>query len=256
MAATLSFSHHSSNPLDRGSSDKLPNLSRFHDPTHSSDDPLHWDQDAQMREFVQHIESIHPAAGASIKNQMGKGPVKARRAEENFIDLDEDSSDDLELTVKLKPKGKKKGHERVEANEEYSEGEESDGVEEDAEDAEAEVEEEPSSADEDTSLSRKSADEQLEILAEIEDLERAVPELSDDYKLIDRLGTGTFSSVYKARDLNYHEKWYNAPWHGHHHISSSAYYQSAFRPSGSKVYVAVKRIYVTSSPERIRNEIS
>ena len=71
-----------------------------------------------------------------------------------------------------------------------------------------------------------------------------------------RLGTGTFSSVYKARDLHYHDKWYNTPWHGNHPPSSSAYYQSVPFPSGSKVYVAVKRIYVTSSPERIRNEIS
>ncbi|KAF9060312.1 kinase-like domain-containing protein, partial [Rhodocollybia butyracea] len=83
----------------------------------------------------------------------------------------------------------------------------------------------------------------------------AVPDLSTDYKLLDRLGTGTFSSVYKALDLHYQE-WYNIPWHGHHQTPSSAYYQSVPRPKGSKVFVAVKRIYVTSSPERIRNEIA
>jgi cell division control protein 7 len=48
----------------------------------------------------------------------------------------------------------------------------------------------------------------------------------------------------------------NTPWHGHHPPKSSAYYQSIRHPPNSKVYVAVKRIYVTSSPERIRNEIS
>ncbi|KAJ3806815.1 kinase-like protein [Lentinula aff. lateritia] len=113
-----------------------------------------------------------------------------------------------------------------------------------------------SSDDEENSLSRKPSEEQEEILAEIVDLEEAVPYLSADYKLLDRLGTGTFSSVYKALDLHYHDKWFNAPWHGHHHTSSSAHYQSLPRPPGTKVYVAVKRIYVTSSPERIRNEIS
>ncbi|KAJ4486500.1 kinase-like protein [Lentinula lateritia] len=115
---------------------------------------------------------------------------------------------------------------------------------------------ESSSDDEENSLSRKPSEEQEEILAEISDLEEAVPQLSADYKLLDRLGTGTFSSVYKALDLHYHDKWFNAPWHGHHHTSSSAHYQSLPRPPGTKVYVAVKRIYVTSSPERIRNEIS
>ena len=88
------------------------------------------------------------------------------------------------------------------------------------------------------------------------DLESAVPELTEDYKIIDRLGTGTFSAVYKAIDLGYHTKWDNSEWHGHHPPASSAYYQTAPHPPGSKVFVAVKRIYVTSGPERIRNEIS
>ncbi|KAJ3964045.1 kinase-like protein [Lentinula raphanica] len=130
------------------------------------------------------------------------------------------------------------------------------GLPDDEEDADEESMSESSSDDEENSLSKKSPEEQEEIMAEIEDLEEAVPQLSANYKLLDRLGTGTFSSVYKALDLYYHVKWFNVPWHGHHHTSSSAYYQSAPRPPGSKVYVAIKRIYVTSSPERIRNEIS
>ena len=118
--------------------------------------------------------------------------------------------------------------------------------------------------------------------------------------MVDRLGTGTFSSVYKAIDLKYDE-WDNKPWKGHHPPQSSAYYQSAgpsyrgrggrgpgigkdkgrdkdkarkdeagldpnamavelSEPSGkareSKVYVAIKRIYTTSGPERIRNELA
>ena len=95
-----------------------------------------------------------------------------------------------------------------------------------------------------------------QIEEEIADLENAVPELTEDYKIIDRLGTGTFSAVYKAIDLGYHTKWHNAEWHGYHPPSSSAYYQSTPHPPGSKVFVAIKRIYVTSGPERIRNEIA
>ncbi|PFH50169.1 hypothetical protein AMATHDRAFT_145837 [Amanita thiersii Skay4041] len=109
---------------------------------------------------------------------------------------------------------------------------------------------------EELTIQLKSKEEREEIEAEIDDLEHAVPQLAEDYKVVDRLGTGTFSSVYKAIDLWYHEKWYNAPWHGHHPPTSSAHYQSAPKPPGSKVFVAIKRIYVTSNPERIRNEIS
>ncbi|TRM60110.1 kinase-like domain-containing protein [Schizophyllum amplum] len=93
-----------------------------------------------------------------------------------------------------------------------------------------------------------------DIAAEIEDLMRNMPSLAADYTLVDRLGTGTFSSVYKALDLHYHDKWDNGAWHGHHPPASSAHYQSAPRPG--RMYVAIKRIYVTSGPERIRNEIA
>ncbi len=110
--------------------------------------------------------------------------------------------------------------------------------------------------DEEMTLHLKSREEQEEIKLEIADLEEAVPTITQDYKLIDRLGTGTFSSVYKAIDLGYHEKWDNTVWHGMHPTESSAHYQSAPRQPCSKAFVAVKRIYVTSNPERIRNEIS
>lgn len=109
--------------------------------------------------------------------------------------------------------------------------------------------------DEEYTIFQKPKDEQAEIGAEIRDLERCVPSLREDYKIVDRLGTGTFSSVYKAVDLHYHTKWDNSPWHGHHPPESSAHYQSRPYDPGSKVFVAIKRIYVTSSPERIRNEI-
>ena len=102
----------------------------------------------------------------------------------------------------------------------------------------------------------KSQEEREEIEQEIADLQNAMPTLTKDYKLVDRLGTGTFSSVYKAVDLGYHTKWENTPWHGQHPTSSSANYQSMRKSPGSKAFVAVKRIYATSNPERIRNEIA
>ena len=150
------------------------------------------------------------------------------------------------------------------------------------------------------SLSGRPQDEQEEIIQEISHLNAAIPFLAENYEVIDRLGTGTFSSVYKAIDLRY-DDWDNKPWKGNHPPESSAYYQSAgpgYRGRGgrgagvgkdkgkgkgkatedeagqdpnaitndsadalggardSKVYVAIKRIYTTSGPERIRNELA
>ncbi|KAF9516771.1 hypothetical protein BS47DRAFT_1371577 [Hydnum rufescens UP504] len=101
--------------------------------------------------------------------------------------------------------------------------------------------------DEKTILLRHPAD-RAQIEAEMEDLLNAVPRIKDEYTLLDRLGEGTFSSVYKAIDLN-HTHYYNCPW-----LQS---FRSPFpAPRPAKYYVALKRIYVTSSPSRIANEIS
>jgi len=140
----------------------------------------------------------------------------------------------------------------------------------------------PSSPDEALTLNKRPQEEQDAIADEIVELSKAMPQLEDSYRLVDRLGTGTFSSVYKAIDLNY-DDWYNKPWLGHHPPESSAYYQSAgpgYKGRGGRaqgwrypngessigrnytdqlhgnVFVAVKRIYTTSGPERIRNELS
>lgn len=124
--------------------------------------------------------------------------------------------------------------------------------------------------DEERTIYSKKPEERSQIEEEIRDLEKSVPMLKKDYKLVDRLGEGivfhchwtfysltpqpgTFSSVYKALDIN-HTVYYNSPWRGNHPTPSSAFYQSA--PPTSKFFVALKRIYVTSSPARIMNEIS
>ncbi|KAI0045114.1 kinase-like protein [Auriscalpium vulgare] len=226
------FSQHSSNPLEVPSDDIYNNtalkvydraVARAGHPE-DSDDPL---EGYDLGYYQTHLADLYPADAPR--------PRHPRRDPDALIDLDEDMESDDEP---------KKG-----GLDEGSGSDRSDDEDDVDADADGDI-------DEEMSLFLKSREEREEIEAEIADLEDAVPILTEDYKLVDRLGTGTFSSVYKAVDKGYHTKWDNSSWHGSHPSTSSAHYQSTVRPLSSKVFVAVKRIYVTSNPERIRNEIT
>ncbi|KDQ64112.1 hypothetical protein JAAARDRAFT_187487 [Jaapia argillacea MUCL 33604] len=212
----------------------------------SSDDPIGGYNVPEMEEYRSHLAQLFPGLSNTLLHDEQR---RAQTSTREYVDLDEDMDEDEEdggivfgeLNAVSDDDGL--GDEDAEGEEDLELCGEEEGLEEEEED------------EEETTLSRKPREEQEEIEEEIGDLEESMPTLTEDYKLLDRLGTGTFSSVYKAIDLHYHDKWDNAPWQGSHLPSSSAYYQSAVKPSKSKVYVAIKRIYVTSSPERIRNEI-
>ncbi|CAG8958629.1 hypothetical protein HYFRA_00009946 [Hymenoscyphus fraxineus] len=88
--------------------------------------------------------------------------------------------------------------------------------------------------------------------------------IKERFRLINRIGEGTFSTVYKAEDLMYdaylndwdlEEKENNKTWKsppvkgGKHDVDQ--YGEPKRRPK----YVAIKKIYVTSSPTRILNEL-
>ncbi|KAJ5772060.1 hypothetical protein N7520_002589 [Penicillium odoratum] len=94
-------------------------------------------------------------------------------------------------------------------------------------------------------------------------LEDTFPGISDRFRLVNRIGEGTFSTVYKAEDLlydHYHNDW---------DIFGEAQEQESWASPPSKRrrvegentrhkkvrYVALKKIYVTSSPIRIQNEL-
>lgn len=91
-------------------------------------------------------------------------------------------------------------------------------------------------------------DVSLEVLDEIKKLEKKFSELKTDYCLIRKIGHGTFSTVYKAEVLNTN------------HVSTfekdtSINGTMANIKKKKKQYVALKQIYVTSSPARIHNEL-
>ena len=102
----------------------------------------------------------------------------------------------------------------------------------------------------DTPINTSSEDarqaELMKLQEEIEDLETAIDGLGDHYQIVDRLGEGTFSSVYKAIDLQHHA-FDNDEW----------VMRGPLDPFRKGVcHVALKKIYVTSSPQRIFNELS
>lgn len=90
----------------------------------------------------------------------------------------------------------------------------------------------------------------LEVLEEMNHLVECFPSLASNYRLIDKIGEGTFSSVYKAEALNGSIKmgseiWRMPPLHN----------KRASPKRRKNPIVALKQIYVTSSPHRIYNEL-
>ncbi|CCE83902.1 Piso0_004499 [Millerozyma farinosa CBS 7064] len=93
----------------------------------------------------------------------------------------------------------------------------------------------------------------LEVLEEMNKLEECFPRLSKNYRLMEKIGEGTFSTVYKAEALNGSIKLKSDLWK-----SPPLRNGKPSKKTGSKKnpIVALKQIYVTSSPSRIYNELN
>lgn len=121
--------------------------------------------------------------------------------------------------------------------------------------------------DQDSVCSDDSSDDGIvdpNIQYDMEKLQDTFPDFRQQYRLIKRIGEGTFSTVYKAEDLVYdqydnswdyeqeNDKWAPPPLRTYGRNSSSV----VAAPQRRKPkYVAIKKIYVTSSPTRILNEL-
>ncbi|KAI1810647.1 kinase-like protein [Poronia punctata] len=93
-------------------------------------------------------------------------------------------------------------------------------------------------------------------------LQATFPHFREEYRLIKRIGEGTFSTVYKAEDLRYDQyvnRWDLDADDGHWTPpplkSLSNTNAASRRPRRKPKFVAIKKIYVTSSPSRIHNEL-
>ncbi|RJE26659.1 cell cycle protein kinase [Aspergillus sclerotialis] len=98
-------------------------------------------------------------------------------------------------------------------------------------------------------------------------LEDSFRGISDRFRLVDRIGEGTFSTVYKAEDLLYDH--YQNDWDMFQNDDSNSWVdppakrrrvedrrgRSMPTKRSRPRYVALKKIYVTSSPVRIQNEL-
>lgn len=94
----------------------------------------------------------------------------------------------------------------------------------------------------------------LEVLEEMHKLEECFPVLAERYRLIDKIGEGTFSTVYKAEAVDGtvllgSQLWKSPPLH---RVSATKLKKA--KPKNP--LVALKQIYVTSSPNRIHNELN
>ncbi|OGE54201.1 hypothetical protein PENARI_c006G10924 [Penicillium arizonense] len=126
-------------------------------------------------------------------------------------------------------------------------------------------------AEEDDSVSQGAApQEESEFEEEVDEsvredmrkLEDTFPGISDRFRLVNRIGEGTFSTVYKAEDLHYDH--YQNDWDIFDKAQQDTYDSPPSKRrrvqgdlSGRKKarFVALKKIYVTSSPLRIQNEL-
>ena len=93
----------------------------------------------------------------------------------------------------------------------------------------------------------------LEVLEDMSKLEECFPILSTNYRLIDKIGEGTFSTVYKAEALNGSVRLGSEIWRSPPLKKSKS---KRIVPKRKNPIVALKQIYVTSSPNRIHNELN
>jgi cell division control protein 7 len=92
----------------------------------------------------------------------------------------------------------------------------------------------------------------IEIIEEMERIQDTFKDLNTKYRLIDKIGEGTFSTVYKAESLQSETRYLM----GENVYNSPEIKRRKTEKKNRKFYVALKRIYVTSSPQRIYNELN
>lgn len=190
------------------------------------------------------------------------------RVHEDHFDADQ-STDELEQHDSGRSRTESQSQTQR-AEDDYDEHEHEHEHEHHDDDGERETEQEDNETqgDRDDDVSESSdEDEPIDVTVQqdMEKLQHTFPHFKDGYRLIKRIGEGTFSTVYKAEDIRYNHyintwdidaedtpsQWTPPPLKSSASHTSSSSRRSRRKPK----FVAIKKIYVTSSPARILNEL-
>ncbi|KAK8131067.1 hypothetical protein PG984_007505 [Apiospora sp. TS-2023a] len=195
--------------------------------------------------------------------------MSRRRVPKEPFQIHEDDQTDLsDVETEESQTQRAEELEADEAQQQLEDDEEQENQEEGKE-SEGEGEEEEEAVDEEEGCETDSSDGSepvdLTVQQDMEKLNYTFPAFKDNYRLIKRIGEGTFSTVYKAEDVRYDR--YNNSWDLDARdnqwepppplkTTSNSRSNSRLNPSRRpRKFVAIKKIYVTSSPTRIFNEL-
>ncbi|KAI1848421.1 hypothetical protein JX265_008797 [Neoarthrinium moseri] len=189
--------------------------------------------------------------------------LSRRRVPKEPFHIHEDTPEDV-LTDNVESEESHTQGRNIELEEPESlEGDEDQENHEAEDDDEPEEEEAPDDeCDSDSSDENEPID--MTVQHDMEKLNETFAQFRDNYRLIKRIGEGTFSTVYKAEDVRYERfnnswdldakdsQWTPPPLKPVSHSQSNS---RSNPPRRQRKFVAIKKIYVTSSPSRILNEL-
>lgn len=184
--------------------------------------------------------------------------------EDTIVMPDEDEVDDAATTV-LGPSdtvgppdgGEDAAHD-VKSDDEEGDDADGDGLEDVEADDHGDGDDDDSDNEDDDDESSEEEQVERSVLADMNRLQRDFPGFRDKYRLIKRIGEGTFSTVFKAKDVDYsrYNSWDLQDGPSKWTLPPLKKQQTPKRsPRRRPRYVAIKKIYVTSSPMRILNEL-
>ncbi|KAK2877833.1 hypothetical protein FQN49_001151 [Arthroderma sp. PD_2] len=104
-------------------------------------------------------------------------------------------------------------------------------------------------------LEEEEVEQDEAVIEDMRKLEENCPQIARRFRLISRVGEGTFSTVYKAEDLTFDSARFTAELADLDYDAKIERRRKLGIRWTERQYVALKKIYVTSSPARVLNEL-
>ncbi len=224
---------------------------------------LHEHAQRKVQEQQQEIEESQEECVLKNQDQDQREHQQEQESEMNHKDENENDSHNNETN-------EDDANETIVENENDSDNEDTKQTNNECVEISSYHENEPESYDESTydaeEEQEEEEEEEEEITPEMEEELNSLCEsfsgLKSRYRLINKIGEGTFSSVYKAEDLlniessdgPYGSSWSTPPLKRLRYSNQNNNNNNTHSRRKGRI-VALKRIYVTSSPQRIYNEL-